>query len=169
MSARILDQKVAIIEYIMYTDTREATVLRSAQRSMLKHLFPILKMFVATASEVSAETAPWSQVILLGHRLKKKAAYAIPKFSWSQGYHTSLLMGKFSYQWKGLLFEEKESRKGNILVYKNFQLWKKRQGSQKIQEMNLRTGVFERNNVNCIPSGWKEPELQPLEWLRKLS
>lgn len=58
MSARILDQKVAIIEYIMYTDTREATVLRSAQRSMLKHLFPILKMFVATASEVSAETAP---------------------------------------------------------------------------------------------------------------
>lgn len=74
MSAHILDQKVAIIEYIMYIDTREGIVLHSAQWSMLKHLFPILKVFVATANEISGETAPWSQAILLGHLLEKKAA-----------------------------------------------------------------------------------------------
>lgn len=55
-------------------------------------------MFVATANEISAETAPWSQVILLGHH-GKKVSFA-------------------------------------------------RQGSQKIQEINLGTCVFERNNAN---------------------
>ena len=96
MSERILDQKVAIIEYIMCNDTREGIVLPSAQRSMLEHLFPILKTFTTTAEEVSAETAPLSQVILLGHLLKKKAAGAIPNLSWSQGYYTSpCLWGNF--------------------------------------------------------------------------
>jgi len=80
----------------MYNVIREGTVLHSAQQSMLEHLFPILKMFTMTAKEVSAETAPPSQVILLGHLLKKKAAEAIPNLSWSQGCYTSL--GKFSYQ-----------------------------------------------------------------------
>lgn len=72
MSERILDQKVAIIEYIMYNGTREGIVLQSAQRSILEHLFPTLKMFTMTAKEVSAETAPLSQVSLLGHLLEKK-------------------------------------------------------------------------------------------------
>lgn len=96
MSECILDRKVAIIEYIMYNDTREGIVLHSAQRSMLEHLFPILKMFAMTAKEVSAETAPLSQVILLGHLLKQKAAEAIPNLSWSQGCYTSrCLWGNF--------------------------------------------------------------------------
>lgn len=89
MSECILDRKVAIIEYIMYNDTREGIVLHSAQRSMLEHLFPILKMFTPPAKEVSAETASLNQVILLGHLLKKKAAEAISNLSWSQACYIS--------------------------------------------------------------------------------
>lgn len=94
MSERILDRKVAIIEYIMYNDTREGIVLHSAQRSVLEHLFPILKMFLMTAKEVSAETASLSQVILLGHLLKKKTAEAIPDLSCSRDVTPLLVYGE---------------------------------------------------------------------------
>lgn len=101
MSERILDWKVAIIEYIMYNDTREGIVLHSAQWSMLEHLFPILKMFTTTAKEVSAETVPLSQVILLGHLLKKTTVEVIPDLSWSQGCYTSPCL------WGNILISEK--------------------------------------------------------------
>lgn len=113
MSERILDQKVAIIEYIMYNDTREGIVLHSAQWSMLEHLFPILKMFTMTAKEVNAETAPLRQVILFGYLLKKKAAQAITDLSWSQEWYTSpCLWGNFLTDEKDCCLRKRKAERG---------------------------------------------------------
>lgn len=125
ISERILDWKVAIIEYIMYNDTREGIVLHSAQWSMLEHLFPILKMFMTTAKEVSAETASLSGYPSWPPVEKKN----LPRQFWPQlvpgTLHLSLPIGKFSYTWKSLLVEGKQRIKGKFLVYWSFLLWQR--------------------------------------------
>lgn len=48
----------------MHSDIGEGIVLHSAQRTMLEHLFHILKPFMIAVKEVSALAAPMNQIKL---------------------------------------------------------------------------------------------------------
>lgn len=52
---RILEQKVAIIEYITSNDTEEGTALYSAQWTLLEQLFRISNPFIIATKDVRAE------------------------------------------------------------------------------------------------------------------
>lgn len=125
MSARILDQKVAIIEYIMYTDTREGIVLHSAQWSIWNTCFLSWKCLWLLPMKLVLKQHHGAKLSSAWTPVEKESCLGNSKAQLVPGMpHFPLLMGKFSYQWKSLLFEEKEIRKGSILVYKI--LWEKK-------------------------------------------